>query len=73
VEFTFQNVLMGLFVSACGFAGVNYLLSPPRGCYDCFLPHGIPFTYYHEGDSKVGMRSYGPVWLETHCSLLRSA
>lgn len=29
-------------------------------CYDCFAPHGVPFTYFHEGGFAGGE---GFVWL----------
>jgi hypothetical protein len=41
---------IALLASACalGIANRMYSLRPPT-CGDCFAPHGIPFTYFHEG------------------------
>ena len=47
-----------LFV-ACGLGIANNPYFWRSGCYDCFAPHGIPFTYFHEGGYAGGE---GFVW-----------
>jgi putative flippase GtrA len=44
-----------LIVSAClvGIANVVHSMRPVP-CADCFWPHGIPFTFYHEGGFAGG-------------------
>jgi len=51
---------IALLASACalGIANRIYSLRPPT-CDDCFAPHGIPFTYFHEGGFAGGE---GFVW-----------
>ena len=47
--------------SACILGIANNLqLWRPVSCYDCFFPHGLPFTFYHEGGFAGGE---GFVWL----------
>lgn len=51
---------ISLMVSACviGIANRVYSLRAPS-CDDCFAPHGVPFTYFHEGGFAGGE---GFVW-----------
>jgi len=50
----------GLLVSALAFVVVNIIdrFRLPT-CSDCFLRHGLPFTFYHEGGFAGGA---GFVW-----------
>ena len=50
-----QRYVVALLASACvlGIANRIYSLRPPA-CYDCFAPHGLPFTYFHEGGFAGG-------------------
>jgi hypothetical protein len=43
---------IAFFISVCLF----YLITQLRleSCYDCFRPHGFPFTYFHEGGYAGG-------------------
>jgi len=55
-----QRYAIALLASACilGIANRIYALRPPT-CFDCFAPHGFPFTYFHEGGFAGGE---GFVW-----------
>lgn len=55
-----QRYAIALLASACalGIANRLYALRPPT-CFDCFAPHGFPFTYFHEGGLAGGE---GFVW-----------
>jgi hypothetical protein len=50
-----QRYSIALLASACilGIANRIYALRPPT-CFDCFAPHGFPFTYFHEGGLAGG-------------------
>jgi hypothetical protein len=49
-----------LLLSACLWGIANNVHSwRPVTCCDCFWPHGIPFTFYHEGGFAGGE---GYVW-----------
>jgi hypothetical protein len=55
-----RNNVIGISVSACVFAAVNYVhLRRPVTCYDCFFPYGFPFTFFREGGFGGGG---GIVW-----------
>jgi hypothetical protein len=52
--------VVGLLVSACLFAIINYRnFHRPQDCDDCSFPYGVPFTIYHEGGYGGGV---GFVW-----------
>src|SRR5262249_15326329 len=55
-----RRYAISLLLSACVLGIANHLesLRPPT-CFDCFEPHGIPFTYFHEGGFAGGE---GFVW-----------
>jgi len=55
-----QRYAITLLASACalGIANRIYDLRAPT-CFDCFAPHGVPFTYFHEGGFAGGA---GFVW-----------
>lgn len=55
-----QRFTITLLASACvlGITNRVYELRPPS-CYDCFAPHGFPFTFFHEGGFAGGE---GFVW-----------
>jgi hypothetical protein len=56
-----QRYTIALLASACALGIANRIYSlPPPTCYDCFVPHGIPFTYFHEGGLQVAKVSFGP-------------
>jgi len=48
-----------LVFSACLFGVANNSFFWRTACYDCFAPHGVPFTYFHEGGFAGGS---GFVW-----------
>jgi len=51
---------ISVLLSACLLGIANHLASlRPSACFDCLTPHGIPFTYFHEGGFAGGE---GFVW-----------
>jgi hypothetical protein len=55
-----EGYCVALLLSACLWGIANNVHSwRPVTCCDCFWPHGIPFTFYHEGGFAGGE---GYVW-----------
>jgi len=55
-----QRYGVALLLSACLIGIANNLnFWRPVACYDCFRPHGVPFTFFHEGGFAGGE---GFVW-----------
>lgn len=55
-----QRYAITLLASACALGIANRIHElRPATCYDCFAPHGFPFTYFHEGGFAGGE---GFVW-----------
>ncbi|HET9400505.1 MAG TPA: hypothetical protein VFO34_06110 [Candidatus Acidoferrales bacterium] len=50
-----QRYAISFFASAWVLGVANWVaLLRPISCADCFAPHGIPFTYFHEGGMAGG-------------------
>ena len=59
---TVKNYGAALLVSACLWGVANNLHARRmQTCSDCFWPHGIPFTFYHEGGLRAATVMFGPV------------
>jgi hypothetical protein len=57
---TIERYGVSLLLSGCALGVANYFHSRRTAtCADCFLPHGIPFTFFHEGGYAGGA---GFVW-----------
>jgi hypothetical protein len=57
---TMQRYGIALLCSACALGIANHIYARrPATCFDCFWPHGFPFTYFHEGGFAGGE---GIVW-----------
>ncbi len=55
-----QRYVISFLTSSCALGIANEIHSwRPVTCWDCFWPHGIPFTFFHEGGFAGGA---GFVW-----------
>ena len=60
--------VLGAVVAFLGLVAANVpQFRRPVTCFDCFLPYGVPFTFYRE-DGFAG--DGGLVWLGLACDLL---
>ena len=60
MRFDTRNAALGLSASLLVFASLNLAAGlSTSSCYDCFFPHGLPFTLFREGGFAGGG---GVVW-----------